>query len=59
MSIGIIFFVIFFVLSFGFYFVNILNFYQCLDNDYRMECDWSFGVLYSGCVVFIIREIVF
>uniref|UniRef100_K1Q7N9 Uncharacterized protein n=1 Tax=Magallana gigas TaxID=29159 RepID=K1Q7N9_MAGGI len=28
-------------------------------NDYRMVCDWSSDVLYSGCVAPSIREVVF
>lgn len=59
MSTGTTFFATLLALSFGFYSVNTLNFYQCSDNDYRMECDWSSGALYSGCVAPTIREIAF
>lgn len=46
-------------ISFGSSFVKSYNFYQCSDNDYRMVCDWSSDVLYSGCVAPSIREVVF
>lgn len=45
MSTGTTFFATLLALSFGFY--------------YRMECDWSSGALYSGCVAPTIREIAF